>query len=450
MSVLTRLLTIAILCGASLLVSVPAQAQQNDDKQKLQEQLDKLQQQIDELQKQAATLQKSINDLSPASTGTTSNAATAPADDLLNVQPIENPSAAPESSAAPAVSDQQAPSGELNAAPVANAADPGASKVFNPDMSVIGNFLGHIGDTNPFDPRDTLQFDEAELAFEAFVDPYAKAKFFLGATEHGLDVEEGYAQFVALPKDFSAKVGKMKAQFGKANTWHTHVRPWVDQPLVIHNFFGDEGLADSGISVSKIIPVPSLFVEATGEIFRGKVEDVFDAPSSNDLFYNAHLKFFKDISENSNVEVGTSYASGTAAASELLPGGARSRFLGADFTYRWKPLIRATRQSFIGRAELIQNHRSDIADDAFGFYASGDYQLGQRWFTGLRLDAADHPDDPSARDRGLAATLTFWPSEFSQLRGEFRRVRYGNEDFTANELLLQLQFAIGAHGAHTF
>ena len=40
-------------------------------------------------------------------------------------------------------------------------------------------------------------------------------------------------------------------------------------------------------------------------------------------------------------------------------------------------------------------------------------------------------------------------SEFSQLRGELRRRRYA-EDITAEELLLQLQFAIGAHGAHPF
>jgi hypothetical protein len=93
-----------------------------------------------------------------------------------------------------------------------------------------------------------MELDETEVAFQAFVDPYAKANFFLSLTPAGIDVEEGYAQFVNLPYDLTAKAGKMKALFGKDNTWHTHVRPWVDQPLVIHNFFGDEGLNDSGIS----------------------------------------------------------------------------------------------------------------------------------------------------------------------------------------------------------
>jgi hypothetical protein len=80
---------------------------------------------------------------------------------------------------------------------------------------------------------------------------------------------------------------------------------------------------------------------------------------------------------------------------------------------------------------------------------SGEYQLAKRWFLGGRYEAADHADDPSARDRGQAALLTFWPSEFSQIRGEFRRRSYSDVE-TANEFLLQVQFAIGAHGAHPF
>ena len=51
---------------------------------------------------------------------------------------------------------------------------------------------------------------------------------------------------------------------------------------------------------------------------------------------------------------------------------------------------------------------------------------------------------------GISATLTFWPSEFSQLRGQLRRTKYGDLDKSVTELLMQLQFSIGAHGAHSF
>jgi hypothetical protein len=52
-------------------------------------------------------------------------------------------------------------------------------------------------------------------------------------------------------------------------------------------------------------------------------------------------------------------------------------------------------------------------------------------------------------DKGPSLLLTYWPSEFSQIRGQYRRTNYA-EGSTANELLLQFLFSIGAHGAHTF
>ena len=45
--------------------------------------------------------------------------------------------------------------------------------------------------------------------------------------------------------------------------------------------------------------------------------------------------------------------------------------------------------------------------------------------------------------------MTFWPSEFSQMRGQYRRTDYAHGP-TANEFLFQFQFSIGAHGAHPF
>jgi len=271
-------------------------------------------------------------------------------------------------------------------------------------------------------------------------------------TPTGIDVEEGYAQFVTLPYDLTAKVGKFKALFGKANTWHTHVRPWVDQPLVIHNFFGDEQFHDDGISVSKIFPNSFAYTEGTVEVFKGEVEGVFGRKSDNNLAYNSHLKVFKDISENSNIELGASYARGGAGTLGT------NQFGGIDATYRWKPLERGLYNSLIARFEGIVNRLPQGVDES-GFYTSLDYQLGQRWFTGVRLDRAGHgligtavAPSPGLRgkaDKGVSATLTFWPSEFSQIRGQLRHTAYGNAR-TVNELLLQLQFAIGAHGVHTF
>lgn len=333
---------------------------------------------------------------------------------------------------------------------VQNQPAPAAGKVFNPDISAIGNFVGKMGDLNEFDERASASLEEAELSFQAFVDPYAQAKFFVAVGPEGAEVEEGFINFIALPHDLTAKVGKLKASFGKVNLLHTHARPWIDTPLVLNNFFGGEGLADSGVSVSRIFPNRhDIFVEATGEVYSGNAEGVFEAQNRNDLFYLGHLKAYRDLSEQSNLEIGASFARGTAPET-----GGTSQFGGLDVTYRFKPLERGLYRSFISRTELVANRRSGSDDHAFGFYTSADYQFARRWFAGIRLDQTDRAGDPSLTDRGASLTLTFWPSEFSQLRAQGRRIRYGNggtgNDHSVNELLLQVLFSIGAHGAHTF
>ena len=70
------------------------------------------------------------------------------------------------------------------------------------------------------------------LSFQAIVDPYARADFFFSFGEEGVDLEEGYVTFPAIPGGLLVKVGKMRAAFGKVNTLHNHVLPWTDRPLV--------------------------------------------------------------------------------------------------------------------------------------------------------------------------------------------------------------------------
>ena len=75
----------------------------------------------------------------------------------------------------------------------------------------------------------------------------------------------------------------------------------------------------------------------------------------------------------------------------------------------------------------------------------------RRWFAGARFDRSDRADDASLIDTGrIASSLTYWPSEFSQVRGQYRRTELRAIGPTANEFLFQFQFSIGAHGAHPF
>ncbi|MBZ5572219.1 MAG: hypothetical protein LAO09_10125 [Acidobacteriia bacterium] len=327
-----------------------------------------------------------------------------------------------------------------------------AAKALNPDISVIGDFISVAGH-NSLQPSPSLEMHESEVGLQAIIDPYARGDFFLSFGEEGVNLEEGYITLTALPAGFVAKVGKMRSAFGKVNTLHNHVLPWVDRPLVTNNLVGGEdGLDDAGVSIQRILPAPKgIFLEATGQLFRGDSGDkdhpLFRASTTSDVSAVAHLRGYKDITESTNLDLGLSYARGhNNLGTDFL-----TQLYGVDATLRWKPLRRSIYHSFVGRGELIWSQRQQLPSEqrAFGFYTSGDYQLGRRWFVGGRYDRAGRSEFANLTDQGASAVLTYWPSEFSQIRGQYRFTRYaGNVD--ANEFLMQLLFSLGAHGAHPF
>jgi hypothetical protein len=339
------------------------------------------------------------------------------------------------------------------APPPAEAAPPGAgsavasSKVFNPDMSVIANFVGVAG-RNPASNQPSLQLTEVETAFQAVVDPYARADFYLSAGPEGLAVEEGFITFTSLPANLLLKVGKMRAQFGKVNTLHTHAMPTADRPLVSENLLGGEdGLSDSGFSLSKLVANPFMFIEATGEVFSGH-SNVFQSAERSKLNYVGRLRGYRDLTEGTNIDLGTSVAFGPTDVGADL----NKRLIGIDATFRYRPLRRAIYKRFQARTELVwsrQDLPSAANEKAFGYYGLGEYQFARQWYVGGRYDRSQRALDASLQDDGGSLFLTYWPSEFSQLRGQYRRTNY-SEGVKANEFLFQASFAIGAHGAHVF
>ena len=323
------------------------------------------------------------------------------------------------------------------------------SKIFNPDIAVIGNFTGAAGRNDVAAPA-ALEMREAEASFQAIVDPFARADFFVAFGSGGeVDLEEGFVTLTSLPASFLVKAGKIKASYGKVNQMHAHVRPWTDLPLMTENLLGgEEGVTDSGLSVSRLIPNPWMFLEATGEVYRGE-STLFRAPARDKLTYVGHLRGYQDLSESSNVDLGVSAAYGHNDAVEA---GGTTRLLGLDATFRYRPLRRAIYRRFVARTELTWSRRSELAGlpRSFGAYVSAEYQFARRWFGGFRFDYSDRATDPFLTDKGGSALVTFWPSEFSQVRGQYRRTRYGDAPRVANEFLFQLLFSIGAHGAHVF
>ena len=332
----------------------------------------------------------------------------------------------------------------------------GQAKALNPDISLIGDFLGAVGH-NTARPVPTMEMHETELGLQAIIDPYARADAFISFGEEGVNLEEGYLTFTSLPGGIVARVGKMRAAFGKVNTLHNHVLPWTDRPLVTENLVGGEdGIDDAGFSIVRGFQGPKgIYLEGTGQLFRGDSDDLFKSVRREDVSPVVHLRGYKDITESTNLDIGGSYSRGHNDAGLLLAPQFHNDFVtnlyGMDATLRWKPLRRSIYHSFVARTELIWSDRQQLpsAQHAFGMYASGDYQLGRRWFVGARYDRSGRSHDANLTDTGGSLVLTYWPSEFAQLRAQYRRTDYV-EQKNVNELRLQLQFAMGAHGAHPF
>ncbi|HEY6390580.1 MAG TPA: hypothetical protein VIX89_04855, partial [Bryobacteraceae bacterium] len=352
----------------------------------------------------------------------------------------QQPAAAPAVEPLPAVAQ---------AAPVSlGGAGGGAAKVLNPDIAVIGDFLGAAGNSAGR-PTPSFEMHESELALQAILDPYARADFFISFGEQGVNLEEGYLTFPALKGGFQLRVGKMRAAFGKVNTLHNHVLPWTDRPLVTQNLVGGEdGINDAGLALSRIFAGPNqIFLEGTAQVFRGDSDDLFHSYKRNDVSTVEHLRAYRDITESTNLDLGASYSRGHS----VLGPDVINQLYGVDATVRWKPLRRSIYHSFVGRGEFIWSRIGlPKTTTPFGFYVSSDYQFARRWFVGGRFDRSERLQNLAlVQDTGGSLVLTYWPSEFSQIRGQLRRTRYG-EGLTANEFLFQFQFSIGAHGAHPF
>ena len=366
------------------------------------------------------------------------------------VSPASEPSQLPQTQAAASTQPQTYGGATSNA------------KLLNPDISLIGDFIGTAGH-NIVSPSRSLELHESEVGLQAIIDPYARADAFISFGETGVNVEEGYVTFTSLPAGLLMKVGKLRADFGKVNTIHNHALPYIDRPLATNNLVGGEdGIDDAGISISRFLPAPKdWFFEGTAQVFRGDSSTLYAANRREDLSVVGHVRGYRDLSESTNLDLGISYSRGHSNLGTDLGSNFFTNLYAADATLRWKPLRRAIYKNFLLRTELFWSARDQLSavnifetQHAFGMYTSAEYRVNRRWTLGGRFDRSGRATSANLTDSGFSGILTYWPSEFSQIRGQYRfgHLALGAPgDFSnANEFLFQFLFVMGAHGAHPF
>jgi len=423
-----------------------------------------LEDQVRSLAEQVALLRGELSALRDAKSGEPR-----PADHLLLASSHLEPGTLPTATSAPALPATPEPALSPTPPQYAQTQTYGGAtsnaKLLNPDISLIGDFIGTAG-RNTVSPSRSLELHESEVGMQAIIDPYARADAFISFGETGVNVEEGYVTFTALPAGLLLKVGKMRAEFGKVNTIHNHALPFIDRPLATDNLVGGEdGIDDAGISLSRFLPAPkNWFVQGTAQVFRGDSSNVFTANRRQDASVVGHLRIYRDLGESTNIDLGASYSRGhnnAGIGTTFDPERFLTNLYAADATLRWKPLRRAIYHSFLFRNEFFWSARDQLSpanvfetQHAFGLYSDAEYRANRRWTIGGRFDRSGRATNASLTDTGFSGILTYWPSEFSQIRGQYR---YGhlwditNARFTnANEFLFQFLFVMGAHGAHPF
>jgi len=321
----------------------------------------------------------------------------------------------------------------------------------NPDIGVIGDFQSSY--ISKGKKNLDLYLNEAEVSFQAVVDPYARADFFIGfgrdpeTGKYGVEVEEGYLTTLSLPAHLQLKVGKFKEAIGRINPVHAHALPFIDLPNAFVNYFGSDGLNDEGASLSWILPNKKFYQEFLFQVTSGKGESPSFYRGDNDrLLYLGHLKNFFTLGENATLELGLTGITGPNDSLQTTNIGS------VDLTYKWKPVKMNTYHSLTWQSELYFSNRGFGSlgnKKSFGLYSFLQYQLAKRWFLTGRYDHSQLPIDKSIVQNAISLTAGWYATEFSKLELEIKTTD-DNIQSRFYEGWLRWIFVIGAHGAHQY
>ena len=369
----------------------------------------------------------------------------------------------------------------------------------NPNISLIGFFNIYTNDIKNTSEYGKLNFETPgfEMLVEGYLNPYARAVATLAYEDNEFSAEELYAEVLrGLPLDFQIKAGKYLLGFGKLNTSHPHVWPFLHRPLSQQIFLGPEGFNDYGFDLSFILPFEEIYSTITLGLFSGEAitntlvsdeTDLTETRGVSPIWLGRWGNFFS-LSDYTSLEIGLSGSSGLYARTELNQSGDSTlsgnnqRFYyiysGLDFKYKYVPDIYT---ALTIQGECLLNYR-DVSRygspgvnipkqevktiTTYGFFLSTDYRFNKQFSIGAKYDftygiIGDEPsfislaNDEKNSTKGLYFWLGFYPVEETlALRMELEHLMFDYEDGTVRDpettLTLQLLFSLGPHKAHPF
>jgi hypothetical protein len=351
------------------------------------------------------------------------------------------------------------------------------------DMGVTGDFVGNLTQKNvqknqggSFPGLENLFFPrEVEVSFFGQIDPYARAEVRVETGQDSrsgdmtVNLAEGNLTLMALPYATQLKMGKMRNRFGYLNEIHSHDWPFTDNPNVLQQFFGKEGLVESGFEATWVPPLP-FYVQLLGGVFNGQNDVAFGRNQISNPLATGRVRTFIDLDEWGAIQLGASIAAGQT------PQQKSSTIIGWDAKYKYTPPgWQHAAFSLIG--EYLMSLRDVVVTDANGFdgtrqrNSQGFYVYGglqpfnhgelSKWLLGFRYDRTQYPA-ASGTEWAWQPFLAYNPSEFLRFRLGYKQTSRSQccsyLDFQDNggsakqvsEYFLQATFIMGAHPAHPF
>lgn len=372
---------------------------------------------------------------------------------------------------------------------------------FNPGVSLIlsGLYSNHSQDPagyrltgfnlptavlNDLQPQRGFSLAESELGIAANIDPdFYGAMNFAIHPDNTVSTEEAFIQTTSLRHGLTVKAGRFFSGIGYLNEQHAHTWDFVDAPLAYQAFLGGQ-INDDGVQLRWLAPTDT-FIEVGAEMGRG-----VNFPATNRdkngagegaLF--AHVG--GDIGDSNNWRAGLSLLSTspqdrTWSDTNALGAGVTNSFSGnsklwvADGVWKWSPHGNPYYTNFKLQGEylrrmedgsMVYNTAGAAAPSAYattqsGWYLQGVYQWAPYWRVGLRTERLSSGSVDYGVNNGVllrpdynptrqSLMVDYNPSEFSRIRLQLAQDK-SRQGLTDNQIFLQYQMSLGAHGAHKF
>jgi hypothetical protein len=302
----------------------------------------------------------------------------------------------------------------------------------------------------PFNKDRGFNLNYAELAIHSVVDPYFEAFAMFHLHPNEFEIGEAYVQTTALPYSLRVKAGKFKSNFGRINSKHEHGWHFDSQPIIYKALFGPDGISDPGIQVQYITPTDNYMMVGT-EVLQGNNDRSFGDVEENNL-YIGYIKSSIDIGDNLSILGGVSIAHGKNTTENTTD------VYGVDLTLRDQL---GSYSSLIWQSEFLQRNKDTgiKTDKQAGLYSEVIYQYNNNYSTGIRYDRITKNDtdlsaysDAHNLDR-YTAMVEYKPFPMSRLRLSYtydQTKMLNNNRKNIGELMLSLNIATGAHGAHDY